>query len=361
MTSYEQRLAEDKGEIRRRVSAVSTAVRVAVAEAVDATLARDSQACYRIVLGDSAINREIRAIDRICRAFVARHLPSAGHLRFVSSVFQMNVAIERIGDYAVTIAREGAQLSTEPPASLVHDIRLLAQDADNSFGNAILAFSERDVELARATRPRAKMVDAAYGRAFRDLTQEGKNLHLLDSFALLMIIKRLERVSDQAKNISEETLFELTGEVKPPKVYRILFADATASLLAPLAVALARKAFPDSGIYECAGLEPGSALAPELNSLAISRVLDFSGIVPQVIPKTQVELDTYHVVVSLAPQVPERIGRMPYATSLLEWKPFGYEESGPNEIDASELQKIAHYLSTEIQNLMVILRGDDAT
>lgn len=360
MTSYEQRLAEDKGEIRKRVSAVAAEVRKAVAEAVEASVTRNRQACYQIVLGDPAINREIRSIDQRCRAFVARHLPSAGHLRFVSSVIQMNVAIERIGDYAVTIAREGAQLSCAPPDSIVEDIRVLAEDADDSFGNAILAFSERDVELARATRPRARIVDAAYGRAFHDLTNEGKHLPLVDSFALLMIIKRLERVSDQAKNISEETLFELTGEVKPGKTYRILFADATDSLLAPLAVALARKAFPESGIYESAGVQPAGGLAPELSKLAISQVLDFTGSVPSPMPTSRKELEAYHVIVSLAPQVVERIEEMPYSTSLLEWKPFGHGDENLQNVDGSRLEKIAHYLGNEIQTLMVALRGEDA-
>jgi phosphate transport system protein len=360
MSNYEQRLAEDKGEIRKRVSAVSAEVRKAVAEAVEASVTRNRAACYRIVLGDPAINREIRSIDQRCRAFVARHLPSAGHLRFVSSVLQMNVAIERIGDYAVTIAREGAQLKSEPPASIIEDIRILAEDADDSFSNAILAFTERDVELARATRPRARIVDAAYGRAFHDLTKEGKNLPLVDSFALLMIIKRLERVSDQAKNISEETLFELTGELKPAKVYRILFADATDSMIAPLAVALARKSFPESGVYESAGIEPASSLAPELSKLAIGQVLDFSGIVPSAMPMTRNEIEAYHIVIALTPQVIDRIEEMPYSTSLLEWKPFGHGDDNVEVIDASKLERVAHYLTNEIQNLMLILRGEDA-
>ena len=43
--------------------------------------------------------------------------------------------------------------------------------------------------------------------------------------ALLSALNHLERISDQAKNICEETLFTITGETKAPKVYKILFLD----------------------------------------------------------------------------------------------------------------------------------------
>ena len=69
-----------------------------------ALLTRDRELAAEVILGDLPINREVRAIDALCHAFVARHLPSAGHLRFVSSVLRLNVELERIGDYAVTIA-----------------------------------------------------------------------------------------------------------------------------------------------------------------------------------------------------------------------------------------------------------------
>ena len=54
-----------------------------------ALLTLDRDLAYATVLGDKPINREIRELDRLCHAFVARHLPSAGHLRFVSSVLRL--------------------------------------------------------------------------------------------------------------------------------------------------------------------------------------------------------------------------------------------------------------------------------
>ena len=57
----------------------------------------DNELAYLTVLGDNPINRNSRKLDSLCHAFIARHLPSAGHLRLMSSIVRVNVALERIG------------------------------------------------------------------------------------------------------------------------------------------------------------------------------------------------------------------------------------------------------------------------
>ena len=70
-----------------------------------------------------------------------------------------------------------------------------------------------------------------------DLVREGerRSRPLKELFALLIILHRMERVADQAKNICEETIFAATGETKPPKTYNILFVDRGNDLASQLA------------------------------------------------------------------------------------------------------------------------------
>lgn len=355
MSGYEQRLAADKSEIRQRVYSVGKRVQNAIAAATQAMLQRDHLACYRIVLGDLPINREIRALDERCHRFVARHLPSAGHLRFVSSVLQMNVALERIGDYAVTIAREGVQLTTAPPESISSDIEALSEQACETLGEALLAFAERDAELARKTRPRAKAANRSYGQFYRHLTQSGSDLPLADSFALMTVFHRLDRVSDQAKNISEETLFELTGEMKAPRKYRVLFVDNDGSALASLAESIARKTFPESGEYACASVDPRAELLPHAQDVAERLGIDLvSHHVPR-LPHDEAELEFYDVIVAVTSGAYPHITDVPYATSVLDW-------SLPHDA-AEDVQRLAaacQDLTAHVHDLMVLLRGDTA-
>jgi phosphate transport system protein len=360
MSRYEERLAVDKAEIRTRVAEVGRRVGEAVAGAVAALMARDKAKAYAIVLGDLPINREVRAIDKLCHAFVARHLPSAGHLRFVSSVLQVNIALERIGDYAVTIAREAVQIFEVPPGRISDDLKELSDRAVDILAQAVRAFAEESADLARATKPLTKDIERRYGDMFRHLTREGAELPLTDAFALLMVFSRLERVSDQARNLCEETLFAVTGETKPPKRYRILFVDARDTLIGPLAVALANKAFPNSGEYESAGFQAGDQVAPELESLAEEFSLDLAGLGPSPLNTDREFLEKYHVIVCLSPDASRHIREVPYATVLLEWElPRLSDGSAGATLDA-RLREIVERLSGEIRDLMVTMRGEEA-
>lgn len=357
MSGYEQRLAADKSEIRKRVFAIGKRVQAAIADATKALLARDREACSRVALGDLPINREIREIDALCHKFVARHLPSAGHLRFVSSVLQMNVALERIGDYAVTIAREGVQLNVAPSEAISSDIEALSDQACEILGDALLAFSERDADLARKTRPRAKAVNRSYSQYYRYLTQNAEQLSLEDAFAIMTVFHRLDRVADQAKNISEETLFELTGELKAPKKFRVLFVDEDGGW-APLATAIARKGYPDSGEYSCASIKPSKVPSNEARQAAGSLGIELVDDECPAFVSDEAALERYDVVVALTNDATfwtHAVVHVPFATSLLRWP---HEQDA--EQDAARFQLASRDLTTRVTDLMVLLRGPNA-
>ncbi len=359
MSHYEERLAADKDQIRQRVAAVGGRVEHAVREAVEALLERDHARCYGIALGDLPINREVRAIDGRCHAFVARHLPSAGHLRFVSSVLRLTVALERIGDHAVAIARAAVQLSDSPPPELSARIVELRDHACRMLERAVRAFADGDAELARETKLLARTVDRGFDAAFGELAEKDGARPVRDLFSLLGVLNQLERVGDQAKNVCEETLFELTGETKPPKVYRVLFVGKRDALLGPLATALARKAFPQSGRFQSAGTEPSESLDPVLEGLGESLGLDLEGLAPERLPADPDELGRYHVIVSLCGDCRAELGGVPFHTAYLEWELPRLATGG--ELDGASLEPLVQQLGAEIRGLMVTLRGEEAS
>jgi phosphate transport system protein len=359
MTFYEQRLATDREEIQQRVVAVGRTVGKAVRQAVRALLDQDEAACARVILADLPVNREVRAINRQCHRFIARHLPSGSHLRFVSAVLQMNVGLERIGDYAVTIAREAVQISNAPRGRLADELEALTEQAITVLGHALDAFEGQDASLARHTKPEAKTVGRTFAQTYRELAQRGSDLPLADAFALLSVFHRLERVGDQAKNLCEDTLFELTGETKPPKCYEILFVDARGTIIAPLAAALGRKGFPESGNYSAAGFQPGDALAPELVSLAAELSLDVSA--PQPLPGSVEELERFHVIVALAPDVRRRLPGIPYSTAFLQWDVPRLADAPTGAELPAKLRELSRELSNQIHDLMTTMRGADAS
>jgi len=361
MSHFEERLERDLEEIRSRVRTIGQAVEVALKKATQTVLSGDEASASEVILGDLPINREIRSIDRLCHAFVAQHLPSAGHLRFVSAVLRLDVELERVGDYAVAIARETVQMSAVPAGSVARDIELISDQAKRLLHQALKAFDTGNAELARGTKALAKQADKTFQKVFADLLLEGeKNTWpLRDLFAFLVVINRLGRVSDQAKNICEDTLFAVAGEMKEPKTYSILFVDRRNAGLSQLAEAYASKAFSDYGEFSSAGWEPADRVAPAVESFLDSKNLKTIGLATKALSRSLDELSEYDVIVGLEGDPRILLPEVPFHTVLLTWDVGELPEGLDQERTSALLEQSLKKLAGKIRELMETMRGKE--
>lgn len=353
MTHYEERLERDLERIRELVRTISTAVQESVSRAAPALITLDRDQAAAIILSDHRVNRMVRECDRLCHAFVARHLPSAGHLRFVSSVLRICVALERVGDYAVTISRETAQLDEPPPATVTRDIELMSESVGRYLKQACKAFLESSVDLARATLSMGQQFRSTFERFFDDLINEAEqgSRKGRDLFALLIVLNRLERVGDQAKNICEEAIFAASGETKRPRRYRVLFLDTLNDRRSLMAHCIAQKAFPESGVYSSAGLDPAPTLDDGFRAFMRDHGLDLHDLRPRPLSAIHEDLNEVDVIVDLEGTARERLGRLPFHTVLVRW----------NVDDVvGDLEALHGTLNGRVRDLMESLRGPDA-
>ncbi len=361
MSHYEQRLERDLNQIRKQVAEVAERVETGLKDAMHALLSGNQKLAYATILGDLPINRRVRQIDQLCHSFIALHLPSAGHLRLISAVIRINIELERIGDYAVTICRESVQMSQPPQGVLTDKLELISEESRLMLSQAITAFNEGNAEAARATKGMATQIDHLFGSAFSDLTAENSSFALKDLMRLFNIFHRLERVAAQAKNICEETLFVVTGETKAPKVYRILFLDEENSGLSQMAEAIARRNFPNSGHYSSAGRHASKALNPAVTEFMQQHGFDLSEAHPKPLEMTASELNELHVIVSLEGAVKNYITEIPFHTVAMEWDvgtlPTGLDAEQTHQRQEALYREIA----VRIQDLMQTLRGAEAS
>ncbi len=361
MSHYEQRLERDLTDIHDRVAAVGELVEQALRNAVHALLTGNEALAYRTILEDGPINRAVREIDRRCHAFIALHLPGAGHLRLISAVIRANIELERIGDYAVNICRQVVRMSSPPQGALARELELMTDEAQRVLHQAITAFNERNADAARATIAMADEVERSCDAILEGLDQEGGERALRDLFALFVVFSLLERVAGQAKNLCEGAIFAATGEPKAPKVYQILFLDRNNACLGPMAEAIARKHFPESGEYASAGPEP----APELDSQMVAFLrdhgIDLQGRRPQRLELVRQELARRHVIVSLQDPVRSYVPQLPVHTVALRWE-VGECPGGADTAQTRErFETLYREIAIQVRDLMVLLRGEDAS
>ena len=362
MTHYQKRLEMDLEEIRSGLKEVADLVQAQVGEAVKALLDFDHALAGEVILRDRIINRTTRKLDDLCHGFVVRHLPVGQHLRYASAVIRLDVALERIGDYAVTICRHALRCSGPPEASIARDIERMAQQARTCLSEALAGFQEQNSDVALKTLGLTYSMDAIHDDAFANLVTAGERdeVPVRDLFGFVRTLYVLLRVSDQAENVAHETLFAATGEPKEPKVYRVIFVDRSNDCRALVAEAYARKTFAECGSFTSAGWDPADTLRPEAIPFFQEHGFSMDGLAPKGLPDFMAEPVHYHVVIGLDDKAREMVGELPYKTVFLDWDlgpcPFG--EHDPNALE--RLEGIYRQITSRMRDLMQILVGPDA-
>ena len=360
MSHYEERLEQDLGKIREQIAAMAGMVERGLNNAVHALQTGDRKLASTTILADHSINRWMREIDRLCHAFIAVHLPSAGHLRVLSSAIRANIAIERVGDYAVTIARVSQQLAAPPEGAMGRELERISSEAQMMLRQSITAFNERNAEMARATMVLEQEIEYDLDSVYSELTENADRERVKEVLSIFSVLTHLKRVADQAKNLCEETVFAVTGETKAPKVYNSLFLDEDNGCLSQMAEAVARKTFPASGNYSSAGREPAAALNPAMVEFMEQRGFDLAAASPKPLDLTHKSLVEKHVIVSLQGPVNDYIAKIPFHTTVLEWDVGSAPDGDDDSQKTQRLETIYREIAVQVRDLMESLRGTDA-
>ncbi len=185
----------------------------AIAAAVQALLAGDTEAARRLPPQDSEIDHKERQIETLCLRLLLQQQPVAQDLRKISAALKMITDLERIGDQAADIAEMVPLL--QRPADF-GQIQGMAREASWMVTRSIDAYVAQDVELAQRVIARDDVVD----RLFDDMKttllsllkqDTGQGEYALD---LLLVAKYFERIGDHATNIAEWVMFSVTGQHK---------------------------------------------------------------------------------------------------------------------------------------------------
>src|SRR5687768_10813528 len=102
----EASLQRDIDLIRGKVQEMAGRCEQALNTCVKALQESNRQLAYSVILRDRYIDELEKQVDRLCLEFIIRQQPVAAHLRFVYATIKINAELERIGDYAESIARQ---------------------------------------------------------------------------------------------------------------------------------------------------------------------------------------------------------------------------------------------------------------
>ena len=321
-TYLETSVQRDIDRIRTKVTEMGALAEVALQDCIKAVAEHDRQLAYAIILRDQYIDEKEKEIDRLCLEFLVRQQPVAGPLRFAYSTIRINLELERVGDYAESIARRLLKLREMPATFPREQFIELARCATAMLHDAVKAFVEQDAELARKTIELEDGIDLRSSKLIKDIVLLFRENHLpfeaLDP--LTMMVRRFERVADQAQNICTEVLYMCTGEYAKhsgSEVFRVLFVDDHDACLTKMVELIANSLGQPKFIFTSAGLDP-RPMAPETITFLQQKGHDTSYLVPKILHQVP-NLDHYHLIVALSPEVKKAFPRRPRKGVYLDW------------------------------------------
>src|SRR3990172_209089 len=155
----DKELQRDIDRIRSKVIEMGGLVENALASSIAALKKRDRQLAYTVIFRDRYIDRLENELDRLCQEFLVKQLPAAGDLGFIYAVIKINNELERVGDYAESVARQTLNIMALEPYPPIEKFIEIANLAMPMFRNAMQAFADRNSELAFATRKMEEKVN----------------------------------------------------------------------------------------------------------------------------------------------------------------------------------------------------------
>ena len=186
----------------------------AVADAMTALLYSDKQARQKTFLTEYEIDHKERDIESLCMKLLLQQQPVARDLRRISAALKMITDMERIGDQTSDIAEIIISAKYENVAQDIDLIGAMATGVSTMVRDSVVAYVEKDLELARKVMASDDKIDA-YFDEIRDKmiayikAEHGEQGNRI--FDLIMVTKYLERIGDHATNIAEWVEFSITG------------------------------------------------------------------------------------------------------------------------------------------------------
>ena len=328
----------------------------ALKSSLQALTERNRQLAYSIILRDEYIDELETELDRLCLEFLARHQPVAKDLRFVFSTILINRELERIGDYAESIARQVLVVSSLEPQAPYAKFVELGDLAVHMLRDAVHSFLQQDANLATRTmliEERANTLRNNINADLRSLSQTNQ-LPAASLTPLLTVARRLERVTDQAKNLCEEVLYMCTGEFikhKGAEGFRILFLDSTNGCLSQMAEGIGTALHQQRFVFSSAGVTP-QPLAGRTVEFMAGKGFDIACHTSKSLEQVP-GWEQYQAIVCLSPQSREAVPLHPGKTIYFTWpvKDPSAAEGSPEAVRAA-YEEAYQFLYSQIRDLV---------
>ncbi len=177
---------------------------------------RDAELADRVRWDDRDVNELQRQINTDITTLIATQAPVARDVRELLALYHASAELERMGDYAVNIAKLAQQLASEPETPILKQIPQMARICREQLHSAMRALVDISEEEARGVCERDDEIDHLYNSVYEDaiamMTEAPARAR--QATHMLFAAHHLERLGDRVTNIGEDVVYLATGQVE---------------------------------------------------------------------------------------------------------------------------------------------------
>ena len=176
----------------------------------------DIELADEVIAFDDDVDRLYLQIELGIQSLLARQTPVATDLRLVLAMLHINLHLERMADYSVTIAKMTklvAEVDSDPP--LLQSLQEMGERAEEMIRVALDSFADRDLGQAESLVELDELIDRSNRRFVErviDLVSEPDVREWV--LRMVLVSRTLERIGDHAVDIGEQVSYLLTAEFR---------------------------------------------------------------------------------------------------------------------------------------------------
>jgi phosphate transport system protein len=210
-------LENEIGALKKELVNMWMLVQTQLNKAREAMTNFDKDLAREVLVKEKRVNSFELKIDRDCENIFALYCPVAIDLRFLLAALKINTNLERIGDIAAGVAKYVIESTTNFNEAALESTSILRMydEAIAILIDTRTAFENEDTALARSIFKRDEVLDVVNRNATNTIADviKGDTSMLTEALFMLSIIRKLERIGDQSKNIAEEIIFYVEAKI----------------------------------------------------------------------------------------------------------------------------------------------------
>lgn len=215
-----KKLEQDMGELRQIVIEMGNLTEAMVTKAIKAIDSNERDELIKLVLEEEERLDQMQLdIDKEAIRILTVYSPVASDLRFVMSVSRITAELERVGDHAVNMCESIQLMASKAIGEVDAQVQRMSQVVSGMVSDALNAFMHSDARLARSTIANDDLVDTLNDHIIEELLSDQvvhevltEKRDVAGAFSQMLIARSLERIADQATNISEEVVYMVKGD-----------------------------------------------------------------------------------------------------------------------------------------------------